>query len=92
MIPVIGIQVICGAIFQALGKPLPSIFLALLRQVIILIPVVQFLPRFMNLGLTGIWLSYPISDLLSTIITIIIFIIFMNNLNKSIIKNSENIS
>lgn len=69
MIPVIGVQIVGAALFQSLGKAMPSLVLSLLRQVLILIPLLLFLPKIGNLGLTGIWISYPIADLLSTILT-----------------------
>lgn len=66
--PVIGIQIISGSVYQALGKAVPAILLSLLRQLILLIPLVLILPR-LGLGLTGIWLSFPISDFVSTFIS-----------------------
>ncbi len=68
-VPVIGIQVVGAALFQSLGKAVPSIILSLLRQVIIFIPLILILPRVWELELMGIWMSFPIADLLATIIT-----------------------
>ncbi|MFW5781908.1 MAG: MATE family efflux transporter [Candidatus Muiribacteriaceae bacterium] len=65
--PLIGFQVIGNGMFQALGKIKVSIFLSMLRQAIILIPLLFVLPRFY--GLNGIWGSYPISDFLASLIT-----------------------
>ena len=67
--PVVGFQVVGATIFQALGKPLPSLVLSLARQILFLIPLILILPLFLNLN--GIWLSFPISDLFATIITFI---------------------
>ncbi|OPJ56484.1 MATE family efflux transporter [Alkalithermobacter paradoxus] len=67
MVPIVGFQVVGAALFQSLGKAVPSIILSLLRQIIFLIPLVLTLPRIF--GLTGIWISFPIADLLSTIVT-----------------------
>ncbi|OQX70846.1 MAG: hypothetical protein B6D62_03435, partial [Candidatus Cloacimonas sp. 4484_275] len=64
-----GFQVVGATIFQALGKPLPSLVLSLARQILFLIPLILILPLFLNLN--GIWLSFPISDLFATIITFI---------------------
>ena len=69
MIPVVGIQIIGAALFQSVGKALPALVLTLSRQIIFLIPMVLILPRIGQLGLLGIWLSFPIADLLSTIFT-----------------------
>ncbi|SHK06732.1 putative efflux protein, MATE family [Clostridium cavendishii DSM 21758] len=67
MMPVIGFQIISANFFQSIGKAKISIFLSLLRQVIILIPMLIILPKF--LGLTGVWLSGPIADFTSSVIT-----------------------
>ncbi len=69
MIPVIGIQIVGAAIFQSLGKAVPSLILSLLRQVLLFIPLVIILPRIFGLGLLGIWLAYPAADILSVILT-----------------------
>ena len=67
--PVVGFQVVGATIFQALGKPLPSLVLSLARQILFLIPLILILPVFFKLN--GIWLSFPISDLLATFVTLI---------------------
>lgn len=71
MLPVIGFQIISSNYFQAIGKAKISMFLSLLRQVILLIPLMLILPKFLELD--GVWLSGAISDFLSAVITGIIF-------------------
>ncbi|MGB2684387.1 MAG: MATE family efflux transporter [Olleya sp.] len=66
-IPILAIQLIGAAYFQAVGKALPAIFLTLTRQAIFFIPLMYILP--MYFGEFGIWVSFPISDILSTIVT-----------------------
>jgi putative MATE family efflux protein len=68
-LPIVGIQIISSSIYQSLGKAKPALFLSLLRQIIIFIPLVLILPKIGNLGIVGIWITYPISDILSTIIS-----------------------
>ena len=65
----LGLQFIGGSFFQAIGKAVPAIILNISRQVIFLIPGILVLPRFF--GLNGVWLSLPISDFLSTVLTLI---------------------
>jgi len=65
--PLIGFQVVVSNYFQSIGKSMQAAILSLLRQVIILIPAFLILPKFY--GLDGIWLSWPLSDLLAAIIT-----------------------
>lgn len=71
MIPLIGIQIVGAALFQSLGKAVPSLILALLRQVLLFIPLVLILPRVLGLGLWGIWIAYPAADILSVVLTVL---------------------
>lgn len=67
----IGFQVVSGGFYQALGRAKESLFLSSLRQVILLIPLVIILPRF--LGLLGIWIAFPVADSLAGVITWIMY-------------------
>jgi putative MATE family efflux protein len=62
-LPLAGFQIMSGGLFQALGKPIPALILSLSRQVLILIPLMAILPRF--IGLKGVWLSFPTADTFS---------------------------
>ncbi len=66
--PIVTMQLIGSAYFQAAGKALPALFLTLLKQGIFLIPLAYFLPKYY--GIAGVWWSFPIADVLSTIITV----------------------
>jgi putative MATE family efflux protein len=77
-LPLIGYQMVGSALFQALGKPLPALLLALLRQVLVLIPLIIILPKFW--GLDGIWLAFPFADGLSFLLTVIMVIAVMKSL------------
>ena len=65
--PIIAIQLIGAAYFQGIGKAKIGLILALLRQGILFVPLILILPLFY--GEMGAWMSFPISDLLATIIT-----------------------
>ena len=65
--PIIAIQLIGAAYFQAAGKARKALFLTLSKQGFFLIPLVLILPNF--LGIFGVWIAFPIADVLSTIIT-----------------------
>jgi len=71
VIPLIGIHIVGAALFQSLGKAFPSLILALLRQVLLFIPLVIILPRVLGLGLMGIWIAYPAADILSVVLTVL---------------------
>ncbi|UAM99940.1 MATE family efflux transporter [Polaribacter litorisediminis] len=68
--PVVTMQLIGSAYFQAAGKALPALILTLLKQGIFLIPLAYILP--MYFGVLGVWWSFPIADILSTIITVFV--------------------
>ena len=70
--PTIGVQVIASGMFQALGKAVPALFLSLLRQIIILIPLILVIPRF--LGINGIWISFPLADLIAFAISLVFYL------------------
>jgi Na+-driven multidrug efflux pump len=65
--PIIAIQLIGAAYFQAIGKAIPALLLTLLRQGLFFIPLILILPKFY--GELGVWMSFPISDVLSTLVT-----------------------
>ena len=65
--PIIAIQLIGAAYFQAAGKARKALLLTLSKQGFFLIPLVLILPNFM--GVFGVWISFPIADILSTILT-----------------------
>ena len=65
--PIIGIQLIGSAYFQAIGRAFPALMLTLSRQVFFLIPLVFFLSKIY--GVYGVWISFPLSELLSTVLT-----------------------
>lgn len=64
--PIVGFQMVTVNFFQSIGKAKISIFLSLTRQLIFLIPCLFILPNF--LGQQGVWISMPLSDLLSSLV------------------------
>lgn len=65
--PIVVVQLIGSAYFQAAGKALPAFLLTLSRQGIFFIPLILILPRYY--GEMGVWISFPLADVLSTIVT-----------------------
>ena len=66
--PIIGIQLIGAAYFQAIGKAVPALLLTLARQGFFFIPLILILPKFY--GELGVWMAFPISDVLATLVTV----------------------
>lgn len=66
---VVGFQIVATTLFQSIGRAGASIFLSMTRQVIFLIPLLLILPSYF--GLDGVWASFPASDVLATIVTLL---------------------
>jgi putative MATE family efflux protein len=65
--PIIGIQLIGSAYFQAIGKAIPALLLTLTRQGFFFVPLILILPKYF--GEFGIWISFPIAEIIATIVT-----------------------
>src|SRR5690606_18772036 len=65
--PVISMYYVSIYYFQALGKAKTSILVSVLRQIIIMIPISIIMVKGFKLGAMGVWLSYPISDILASL-------------------------
>ena len=65
--PIIAIQLIGAAYFQAAGKAIPALLLTLTKQGFFLIPLILILPNYY--GIFGVWIAFPIADVLSTLVT-----------------------
>ncbi len=69
--PLIAVNLLGSAFFQAIGMARPALILSLSKQGFLLIPLVFLLPLFF--GIDGIWLAFPIADLGAALITIFFF-------------------
>ncbi len=69
--PLVGFQSIVGGFYQSLGRAKPALFISMLRQIVILIPLMIILPLFF--GLNGLYFSFPIADTIAVIITFFVF-------------------
>ncbi len=72
-IMIFGIQMGCQTTFMALGQAKVSLFIALLRKVILLIPLAIIFPKFM--GVQGIYIAEPAADIISVLTTAVLFAI-----------------
>lgn len=80
-----GIQIACQNSFLALGKSKISLFLAILRKIVLLIPLMFIIPLF--LGTDGIFISESVADILAIFITFICYSILFN---KYLLNKNEN--
>lgn len=65
--PLLSVYYVSIFYFQAMGKAKTSILTAVLRQLVIMLPISILLVKGLNFGSLGVWLSYPISDFLASL-------------------------
>ncbi len=75
--PVVGCQVVIQNFFQSVGRPSYSIFLALTRQLVLLIPLLVILPKIW--GIDGVWGSMAIADFLSFVLALLTLLWWMRH-------------
>lgn len=70
----LGIQFSCQQTFVALGEAKVSLFLALLRKIILLIPLIFILPFFFDNKVFAVFVAEPVADFLAAAATGLIFL------------------
>ena len=70
---VFGAQIACQQTFIALGNAKCSLFLALLRKIILLIPLIYIMPVFVQNKTNGVFLAEPVADIIAVSCTLILF-------------------
>jgi len=80
VMPVVGFGMISSNFFQCLGMVKKSIFLSLSRQLLFLVPMIYLLPNILQEK--GVWISFPISDGMSFVCSLILIINLFNKFNK----------
>lgn len=86
--PVAGFQMVVCNFFQSIGMAKKAVMISLLRQMVCLVPLLLILPPW--LGVIGVWISMPISDLISAAISACIFFSFKKKIKK--MKAGETVS
>ena len=71
MIWCISINVVATTYFQSIGRPAVAIWLSMLRQGVVLLPIVWLMPYFLEDKVFAIWLSMPVSDVICNAVTIL---------------------
>ncbi len=78
--PVLGFVMLATTFFQSINRPVPSILITILRQIVFLIPFIYILPIFFKIN--GIFFAQPISDLIATVLSVYLIIKERNKLIK----------
>lgn len=69
----LSVQFSCQQTFVALGQSKVSLFLALLRKIFLLIPLIFILPQFISDKVFAVFLAEPVADVLAATITGVVF-------------------
>jgi putative MATE family efflux protein len=84
-----GIQISCQQTFIALGNAKTSLFLALLRKVFLLIPLIYIMPAFFQDKVFAIFLSEPAADFIAVTTTAIMFFVQFKKVLRELSSKSE---
>ena len=82
----VGFQISCQQAFMALGQAKISLVMALLRKVILLIPLIFILPNFFADKALAVFLAEPVADIIAAAVTTFMFFRFFTQM----LKNSRN--
>jgi putative MATE family efflux protein len=80
-LPIIGLAMVGSASFQSIGKATQAFITAIARPVVFLIPAALLLPRFFQLD--GVWYSFPVSDSMTSLLTVILTIPIIRELRRA---------
>lgn len=84
---VMGVQMVAGVYYQAVGKPIGALVLSLSRQVLFMIPALLILPAFF--GIKGVMWSFPVSDVFSVALGAVMLAVEMKKMGQMIKEDSS---
>jgi putative MATE family efflux protein len=76
----VGFNITGSVIFQSLGKAVQSFITSISRTVLFLIPSLLILPRFLSVD--GVWLAFPIADILAFVLVLVMLIPQIRNFRQ----------
>ena len=79
---IMGIFMMCQQAFVALGNAKYSMFVAILRKFILLIPLIYILPNFIDNKTNAVFLAEPTSDIIAGVVATLLFIKYMRKINN----------
>lgn len=86
--PLLAVSLIISAYYQAIGRALPALLLALTKQGFFLIPLVLILPLYF--GLDGIWMAFPIADVGAALVSYIYYkVAKVRYSDKDVVRNPD---
>lgn len=87
--PLLSIYYVSIYYYQSIGKARTSFVVSIFRQIIVMLPISLILVKTLNLGALGVWLSYPIADLLSSISSIFLMKKSFNKLDHKVEESQK---
>lgn len=87
---VMGVQIACQQTFIAIGNAKTSLFLAIYRKIILLIPLIYILPHFFERKDMAVFLAEPVADLVAVTTTVLLFAWQFKNAMKELEAKTEN--
>ena len=79
-VALVGVGIVTSNFFQCLGMVKTSVFLSLSRQLLFLLPLIYTLPLWLKE--TGVWISFPISDIIAVIVSTIFVVRLFKKFDK----------
>ena len=88
---IFGIQIACQQTFIAIGNAKTSLFLAIFRKIILLIPLIYILPNFFENKAMAVYLAEPVADTIAVITTATLFFKYFRKTLKKMRESENNI-
>ncbi len=88
LFPLVGMQIVTVGFLMSLGKAVKAIILSLSRQLLCLVPLLIFLPKF--IGVAGIWLALPVADAVAVAVATFMALHQLRALRKLVTGNHQN--
>ena len=70
---IFGIQIACQMTFVSLGSAASSVLVAVVRKLVLLLPLIFIMPRIVDDPVTGVYVAEPIADVTAVTFTAILF-------------------
>lgn len=83
-VALMGLQVACQQVFISFGNSKISVFIAVFRKIIVLIPLIYILPMILENKLFAVFLAEPVADVIAVSTTLIIFYFNFKKVNKEL--------
>jgi len=68
----VGFQTVASTLYQALGRGGPALFFSIFKQLLLVIPLILWLPHLGNLQINGVWLAFPTSEALAFLVVLFV--------------------